>query len=531
MAKYFTDVFGENLLIEPLDTHPCEENYPLPSPNDLRRRILIKNKKLQSTPLSSRQKSGSVSNTSISDQSNPDTIPDEVVKRFGRRISQPQKTPREGIIFDNEDFSDDDKPNPSPFEPTIRQAKATGAMSDLVNYMVPIRFTTFASAHERNRSFEMSSFPEDKALNLVRDYAKDFLNYNQRQLSRIYPRGTRFESSNYNPYIFWPIGCQMVALNYQTLGSKITIAVFNNPIFLLDIPMQINLALFSFNGTCGYIEKPSALCQPRSSFDPRIQTSVENTVSYQIDLKVISGQFLCQDREPTFVDLQMYGIYGQPNKRCEHRIRAKGWNGFQAIYDDSNVEFGEFSIQFPKVILPEIAALRFSVFADDGTFLGQSFIPIAYLRSGYRHVVLRNQINIPVNSSSLFIYIRKNMSMSLKDQEFADKLVQPLINESSSSSNDLSQCDDDSSNIIIRNHHHRPSTTNHDEQVRKQNSLASTDETTSFSKHVIAGSELNDKKRLCKVLSLNDIHQKEIFERNKNIQQKLRRISMDYQPV
>ena len=37
-----------------------------------------------------------------------------------------------------------------------------------------------------------------------------------RQLSRVYPKGTRFDSSNYDPVMFWNFGCQMVALNYQT---------------------------------------------------------------------------------------------------------------------------------------------------------------------------------------------------------------------------------------------------------------------------------------------------------------------------
>jgi phosphatidylinositol phospholipase C beta len=228
MAQYFIDVFGENLLMEPLNTHPCEENYPLPSPSNLLNKILIKNKKLQSKPLPNNiPKSGSISNTSSSDQSNPDEsslYSNEFIKQFGRKVSQPQKTPREGVIFDNEDLSDDDKPNPIESQTTIRQSKATAAMSDLVNYIIPIRFTTFAYAEERNRSFEMSSFPEDKAQTLIRDHPREFLIYNQRQLSRVYPRGTRFESSNYNPYIFWPIGCQMAALNYQTLGKQITMA-------------------------------------------------------------------------------------------------------------------------------------------------------------------------------------------------------------------------------------------------------------------------------------------------------------------
>ncbi len=43
--------------------------------------------------------------------------------------------------------------------------------------------------------------------------------YNKKQLSRIYPKGTRVDSSNYMPQLFWNVGCQMVALNYQTLGQ------------------------------------------------------------------------------------------------------------------------------------------------------------------------------------------------------------------------------------------------------------------------------------------------------------------------
>ena len=37
-------------------------------------------------------------------------------------------------------------------------------------------------------------------------------------LSRVYPGGQRIDSSNYNPVPFWNVGCQMVALNYQTPG-------------------------------------------------------------------------------------------------------------------------------------------------------------------------------------------------------------------------------------------------------------------------------------------------------------------------
>ncbi|EYC44379.1 hypothetical protein Y032_0463g1913 [Ancylostoma ceylanicum] len=47
MAKYCVDIFGDMLLTKPLDDFPLEPGVPLPSPNRLRRKILIKNKRLK----------------------------------------------------------------------------------------------------------------------------------------------------------------------------------------------------------------------------------------------------------------------------------------------------------------------------------------------------------------------------------------------------------------------------------------------------------------------------------------------------
>ncbi|KAK6022898.1 Phosphatidylinositol-specific phospholipase C, X domain protein [Ostertagia ostertagi] len=47
MAKYCMDIFGDMLLTKPLDDFPLEAGVPLPSPNRLRRKILIKNKRLK----------------------------------------------------------------------------------------------------------------------------------------------------------------------------------------------------------------------------------------------------------------------------------------------------------------------------------------------------------------------------------------------------------------------------------------------------------------------------------------------------
>ena len=52
------------------------------------------------------------------------------------------------------------------------------------------------------------------------------------QFLRLYPKGSRIKSSNYDPVSVWTCGVQMVALNYQTP----------------DLPMQLNQARFLTNG-------------------------------------------------------------------------------------------------------------------------------------------------------------------------------------------------------------------------------------------------------------------------------------------
>ena len=64
----------------------------------------------------------------------------------------------------------------------------------------------------------MSSFGEAKALKSLRHTPYDFVAYNTRQFSRVYPGGWRVDSSNYDPQMLWNVGCQMVALNYQHPG-------------------------------------------------------------------------------------------------------------------------------------------------------------------------------------------------------------------------------------------------------------------------------------------------------------------------
>ena len=505
MAKYLVEVFGDSLLTGPLGSHPCEENHPLPSPNQLRRKILIKNKKCDPkscakfastvprgpNPISDRSSDegsvvcpdllesigarASASTTSSDENYPPDTHFPPGSSSFKSYLPPPPPPPpppyrpRQTSIDEIDDFSDDELPSSpmsgavAPIEP-IPEARAIQAMSDLVVYTVPTKFSSFVIAASRNRSYEMISLVEDRAAALRRQSPKDFLLYNQRQLSRIYPRGTRVDSSNFQPHPFWAVGCQLVALNYQTLGREEISNVFRLiSTGFSDVPMQLNLAIFSFNGASGYLQKPSPLCQPRTPYDPATRTAIEDVVSTDIRLKILSGQFFCQDRAPTHVDVKLFGIDADTQERFKRRIRFKDWNGFQAICEENNqfhLDFSpvnffrrEFDRRFRlQIVFPAMASIRIAVFQDDSTLIGQVVLPVSYLRSGFRHVALRNAMNISSSFASLFVSIERNVHLDAGQKKIANIFVRPILtNESPSapSSPPISEVD---LNRFVRHH-------------------------------------------------------------------------------
>ncbi|CAG7817811.1 unnamed protein product, partial [Allacma fusca] len=125
----------------------------------------------------------------------------------------------------------------------------------------------------KNIHHNMSSFAESAGLGYLKSQAIEFVNYNKRQMSRIYPKGTRADSSNYMPQIFWNAGCQMVSLNFQTP----------------DLPMQLNQGKFEYNGNCGYLLKPDFMRRHDRSFDPFAESPVDGVIAAQCTVQVSSS--------------------------------------------------------------------------------------------------------------------------------------------------------------------------------------------------------------------------------------------------
>ena len=66
-------------------------------------------------------------------------------------------------------------------------------------------------------------------------YFTEMLRCSERQFVRTYPKGARFDSSNYNPIPFWNNGIQMVALNYQFPGTNHTLLLTLHVLFVRSI--------------------------------------------------------------------------------------------------------------------------------------------------------------------------------------------------------------------------------------------------------------------------------------------------------
>ncbi|XP_026107022.1 1-phosphatidylinositol 4,5-bisphosphate phosphodiesterase beta-2-like [Carassius auratus] len=405
MANYCRTIFGDALLVDLLDKYPLKPGHPVPSPSELMGKILIKNKK-SSAPASKPEqvKKASVpeqANASADDsESNQPSDPNQPAPANPESSDPPHATD-DREEHDDHDEQDEEKMKNSDEGTAGQEVTAYEEMSAIVNYVQPNKFISFENAAKKNKSFVISSFVETKGESLIAKSAVEWVEYNKRQMSRIYPKGTRVDSSNYSPQPFWSAGCQFVALNYQTM----------------DFPMQLNMALFEFNGRTGYLLKHDVLRRSDKKFDPftdRIDTIIASTLT----IKIYSGQFLSEKHVKTGVEVELIGLPKDPKRK----YRTKWSTTPNAI----NPEWNEEPFVFEKILLPEMAYLRLVVQEEGGKFLGHRIIPLDALQTGFQHIGLRTESNMPLTLPSVFVHIEVKDYIPAAFADFSDALFNPV---------------------------------------------------------------------------------------------------------
>uniref|UniRef100_A0A671SIQ0 Phosphoinositide phospholipase C n=1 Tax=Sinocyclocheilus anshuiensis TaxID=1608454 RepID=A0A671SIQ0_9TELE len=262
-------------------------------------------------------------------------------------------------------------PNTFPGPESSKKIKLAKELSDLVIYCKSVHFSNFEHSRDYHAFYEMASFKESKAMNLgpklkrKEKKATPFIHHNMDNLSRIYPAGSRTDSSNYNPVPLWNAGCQIVALNFQTPGKE----------------MDLNQARFLPNGKCGYILKPEFQRDPASQFDPKNLRVGPWLKKKTLHVMIISAQQLPKinkDKQKSIVDPQVrVEIYGVPDDNASKQTHHIDNNGFNPVW---NTKF-QFTIH-----VPELALVRFVVedydAASSNDLVGLYTLPFTSMQNG-----------------------------------------------------------------------------------------------------------------------------------------------------
>lgn len=260
-----------------------------------------------------------------------------------------------------------------------RNMRIAKELSNLVVYCRSVQFIP----EKIGNYTEMSSFPETKVMKwLSKAYCRLFLRYHKLQLSRVYPKGGRIDSSNYDPIKMWNAGCQLVALNYQTA----------------DRAMQLNQGRFRNNGRCGYVLRPEFMFDER--FDPYDPTSLVNVDPISLSVRLICGRHLMKPKKgivSPYIEVEVVGADFDNDKQKSSTISE---NGFNPVWKEMFVFY---------IRNPEYALLRFVVLAEDvfgdPIFLGQAVYPVLSLLTGYRSIPLKNEYSEDLELASLLTKI------------------------------------------------------------------------------------------------------------------------------
>lgn len=219
-------------------------------------------------------------------------------------------------------------------------------------------------------SNQMHSIGETKIAKASKD-PKKWREYNKRHMTRTYPAGTRVDSSNYNPVLAWSMGCQLVALNFQTS----------------DTPLLLNDGRFRQNGGCGYVLKPPSVMN-KSKF---------HLVSpWTLKIRILGGSCLPKpggskqgEKIDPYVTVTVHDIVlknkKEVHKTSSHTTTVVNDNGFCPCWSEDRMQ--EFEVWSPEVAIVQFSLMEKDIGSVDDK-VADSAVPMSCMRHGYRSIQL-----------------------------------------------------------------------------------------------------------------------------------------------
>jgi phosphatidylinositol phospholipase C delta len=438
MANTIRETFGARLITEPLPGHETS----LPSPEELKGRVLIKVKKPRddgpiaepagrrrgnslnsmNSPLARPSMSDSPSFLAPSQSlpQSPLLSPSHVSRRL---VSKSRvNTIAEGEVPDIASISTSTSDNESGSElgTTRRSAnKTVPVLGQLGVYCAGLKFQGFdhpeAKAFNHIFSFMETSFARHSQ-SKEKKMALEI--HNMRHLMRVYPDGIRLGSTNFDPIAYWRRGVQMAAVNWQTF----------------DLGMQLNRAMFQGGvDQSGYVLKPEELrgiqVGPYNHDVAECGKKERSVVSFSID--VLSAQQLMRPANlpanksmDPYIEVEVFhandkrGKKEASNSNTHHldsplkvQTEVIRENGFNPMFIDGHFNF-RVTTQYPELVF-----VRWSVkLSNDGeSYSSKDRASVATftaklcnLKEGFRTLPLLNHTGEQYLFSRLFCRITKD---------------------------------------------------------------------------------------------------------------------------
>ncbi|PIA59419.1 hypothetical protein AQUCO_00400357v1 [Aquilegia coerulea] len=368
VAKMVTQTFRDMLFYPGSE---CLEEFP--SPNSLRNRIIISTKppKVYKETTSLEEKKNYPRNEKKSTEEEEEEdwggeVADDLKHDFGIHDQNGQDVEEDHQYEEDQHQSDPEYKHLI----AIHAGKPKGGIKQ-------------ALREEANKVRRISMSEQELEKTII-NHGTDIVRFTQRNLLRVYPKGTRFDSSNYNPLIGWMYGAQMVAFNMQGYGRS----------------LWLMHGMFRANGGCGYVKKPDFLMNVDQVFNPRDNLPVKKILK----VRVYMGDGWHLDFHHTHFDAfsppdfyTRIGIAGVPGDSIMKKTKT--------IEDDWTPVWDE-EFKFPLSV-PELALLRIEVHEYDVSekddFGGQTCLPVSELRTGIRAVPLFNRKGVQYKSVRLLM--------------------------------------------------------------------------------------------------------------------------------
>jgi phosphatidylinositol phospholipase C, delta len=334
MARELEEVLGDRLYVPFSPQISGGARTLLPSPNELRGMVIIK----------------------------------------GKRPPEPEEGTTSGP---GGTLTDDDAAEVDPYDDALELSTPISKTKEKVKSKIVPQLARLTLFHgTKCKSFEgtdtmdtshMHSIGESKISRILKKgWAADWRKYNQNHMTRTYPAGVRVDSSNYNPTIAWAMGCQLVALNFQTP----------------DVPLLLNDGRFRQAGSSGYVLKPESVLGHQKPLPRCVKVSVLSGSCLPKPRGIKEGEAI----DP-YVQVELHDVTVKDGKE---EYTGESWktpivtnNGFCPAWEH---EPKIFNVKQSEVAMFIFLVLDGNLTVDER--IASCAIPVNCLRAGIRSIPL-----------------------------------------------------------------------------------------------------------------------------------------------